>query len=272
MCACVCVCVCVCVCLFFLFWWSPPFWGVGDKRDSRKTTFFFWRGSPTQKKVKPICPVLLFVCVCVSPCCVHGTPEGHPKPIWGLRDLPTQEGLNIKLADMKGAAKGTPQEPKVFIGGIGPMITQEDMYRTCEQFGGVTHCKIFTKNDKSLPCAFVTFASFTEAERCIQSLHDQSHAIAAEGKILVAKMADLAKSAKAPAIPLVAAPVRFERFDRRPAMPVVQQIPVPMKRVQPAPSAFEEGAGQSRELDSSWPRVSFRSQAQKGSPSVKPGT
>ena len=45
---------------------------------------------------------------------------------------------------------------------------------------------------RSMPCAFVTFGSFTEAERCIQDLHESLNPLAAEGKALVAKMADMA--------------------------------------------------------------------------------
>ena len=80
------------------------------------------------------------------------------------------EGINVKLADVKGAPKGAQQEPKVFIGGLAPTVTSDDVCRVCQQFGTITHSKIFTKNDKSMPCAFVTFSSFTEAELCINAL------------------------------------------------------------------------------------------------------
>mmetsp|Transcript_26523 Transcript_26523/g.61693 ORF Transcript_26523/g.61693 Transcript_26523/m.61693 type:complete len:475 (-) Transcript_26523:24-1448(-) len=125
------------------------------------------------------------------------------------------EGLNVKFADVKGAPKGSQQEPKVFIGGLGPMITEEDIRQTCQKFGTITHSKIFTKNDKSLPCAFVTFASFTEAEVCINTLSGQGENLAAEGKALVVKMADLAKSK-------TAAPPQLQAFS-----------PMPMRAVPP---------------------------------------
>lgn len=36
------------------------------------------------------------------------------------------EGLNVKWADMKGAPKGAPQEPKVFVGGLAGTTSQEE--------------------------------------------------------------------------------------------------------------------------------------------------
>jgi len=147
------------------------------------------------------------------------------------------EGLNVKFADVKGVQKGALQEPKVFIGGLAASMTQEDVQRHCEQFGAITHCKIFTKNDRSMPCAFVTFGSFTEAERCIQNLNDQEHPMAVSGKPLVVKMADMAKSARtAPVLPPM--PARFEREAPRtfftPAPSPV--VTAPMVHLQQAPA------------------------------------
>ncbi|CAE7514197.1 CELF4 [Symbiodinium sp. CCMP2592] len=130
------------------------------------------------------------------------------------------EGINVKLADVKGAPKGAQQEPKVFIGGLAPTVTSDDVCRVCQQFGTITHSKIFTKNDKSMPCAFVTFSSFTEAELCINALSGKEE-LAAEGKTLVAKMADLAKSRSTMPMPPM------------PQMQAFAPAPMPMRAVPP---------------------------------------
>jgi len=150
------------------------------------------------------------------------------------------EGLNVKFADMKGVQKGAQQEPKVFMGGLAASVTQEQVQRYCEQFGPVVFCKIFTKNDRSTPCAFVTYGSFTEAEQCIQNLNDQEHPLAAEGKVLVVKMADMAKSARTPPMPgrfgvsdAPAPPVSFFT-PAPPAMPIPAHVPH-VQHVQHAP-------------------------------------
>ena len=129
------------------------------------------------------------------------------------------EGINVKLADVKGAPKGSQQEPKVFIGGLAPIVTDEDVRRVCQQFGTITHSKIFTKNDKAMPCAFVTFSSFTEAEVCINAMSGKGD-LAAEGKTLVVKMADLAKSRSTPQPPV-------------PQMQAFAPAPMPMRAVPP---------------------------------------
>ena len=133
-----------------------------------------------------------------------------------LRADGNSEGINVKFADVKGAPKGSQQEPKVFIGGLGPTVTDEDVRRVCQQFGAITHSKIFTKNDKAMPCAFVTFSSFTEAELCINTMNGKGD-LAAEGKMLVVKMADLAKSRATPP----------------PQMQAFAPAPIPMRAVPP---------------------------------------
>lgn len=167
----------------------------------------------------------------------------------------TAEGLNVKFADMKGVQKGAQQEPKVFMGGLAASVTQEAVQRYCEQFGAVVFCKIFTKNDRSTPCAFVTYGSFTEAERCIQNLNDQEHPLAAEGKVLVVKMADMAKSARTMS-PLPPMPGRFGSEVHNaapsfftpapPAMPIPAHHTAHVQHVQHAPhtqqmSSHDEG-------------------------------
>ena len=155
--------------------------------------------------------------------------DGHP------------EGINVKFADVKGAPKGSQQEPKVFIGGLAPTVTDEDIRRVCQQFGAITHSKIFTKNDKAMPCAFVTFSSFTEAEVCIHAMSGKEH-LAAEGKTLVVKMADLAKSRSTPSTP------QMQAFSPAP-MPMMPMRAVPppsnSMRATPPPPPYTQAYQQS---------------------------
>jgi len=103
------------------------------------------------------------------------------------------EGLNVKFADAKGAPKGTKKDPKVFIGGLHPQVTEDEIRGECSRFGQIIHCKIFSRSTGSPPCAFVTFSSFTEAEACINKVNGAASLLSAEGKVLVARFADMTK-------------------------------------------------------------------------------
>ena len=114
------------------------------------------------------------------------------RPPYGAHTIKLLDGKKCAFAsfDTWSAAEkaiaelGAMQESKIFIGGLEQTVTAEDVSSLCQQFGTITHSKIFTKNDKSRLCAFVTCSSSTEAEVCINAL---------SGKGLVANMARQSK-------------------------------------------------------------------------------
>jgi len=107
------------------------------------------------------------------------------------------EGLNVELADFKGAPRGAEKRPKVFIGSISKSCTEEAVSQHCSRFGAVTYAKIFSKGGGSPPCAFATFGSFMEAERCIAELNGSAvPGLSEEGKTLTVQWADVQKPAK----------------------------------------------------------------------------
>lgn len=105
-------------------------------------------------------------------------------------ELGGEQPMNVKFADVKGAPKNAETEPKVFVGGIREGCTEEYLCQVCAPFGTILNVKIFNKN-KSNPCGFVTYTTFAEAEACIQSLHGADTSIAAEGKTLNVKFAEM---------------------------------------------------------------------------------
>ncbi|CAE8646530.1 unnamed protein product, partial [Polarella glacialis] len=152
------------------------------------------------------------------------------------------EGINVKLADLKGVPKGTPQNPKVFIGGIRAQVTESEVADECKHFGEVTFSKIFAKNSASLPCAFVTFATFTEAELCINELNGTEHRLALDGKTLNVRLADAAKGqaasqgARQPSSQAPPAQVPPQRSFPAPAAMGPPIMPYSMAAVAPAPA------------------------------------
>jgi RNA recognition motif-containing protein len=100
------------------------------------------------------------------------------------------EGINVKLADQKGAPKGREGKPKIFIGGLVHGVTEDQIYQVCSAFGSVMEAKVHSKSASSPVCGFATFASFTEAEVCVSSLHGQEHEICTPGKTLNVRFAD----------------------------------------------------------------------------------
>jgi len=105
------------------------------------------------------------------------------------------EGIHVELADFKGAPKGTGKKPKVFIGGVSKLCSEADVQEFCACFGVVVHNNIYSKSPNSKPCAFVTFSTFTEAERCIDGMNGTTPPkIAEEGRPLNVKWADIQPS------------------------------------------------------------------------------
>lgn len=141
------------------------------------------------------------------------------------------EGINVKFADVKGAPKGKSQQhPKVFIGNIGTHVTEDTVREVCQQYGFVTHTKIFARSTDSKPCAFVTFTSFSEAESCISSLNGMEHGMATEGKVLNVRLADALgrKSGLPGPMATVIQPPTAAQLATMPMMRPPQAPPVPL--------------------------------------------
>lgn len=115
------------------------------------------------------------------------------------------ENVNVKWANARGnpaaakSSEGLVPEKKIFIGGMGGHVTEQDLYALASPFGNIVHAKLFRSNPNR-PCGFVTFETFQEAESAIETLHESPSPLAAEGRTLVVKFAEL-KGEKVAKIP-----------------------------------------------------------------------
>jgi len=106
----------------------------------------------------------------------------------GLKLTADGEGIKVEFAAIKGLPKVT-HDPKVFIGSVNPGISEQIVKEVCQQFGVVVETKILAKSSRPA-CAFVTFASFAEADVCIGVLDGAQHPLAQDGKVLTVRYAD----------------------------------------------------------------------------------
>lgn len=105
------------------------------------------------------------------------------------------EGLIVKLAETDKPAEQTQPRaslPKVFIGCLNPLATEEHVLQMCQQFGIVAEHKIIRNdNPGKAPCAFVTFSNMQEAELAIAVLNGFQHELATPGKAFNVRLAEL---------------------------------------------------------------------------------
>ena len=76
--------------------------------------------------------------------------------------------LNVRFADGKA-------RKKIFIGGLLPGSTEQDLQAVASRYGTVLSAKILAKNERA-PCGFVVFASPQQAESCIASMDNTPNA------------------------------------------------------------------------------------------------
>eukprot|EP00401_Gymnodinium_catenatum_P007383 CAMPEP_0117550336 /NCGR_PEP_ID=MMETSP0784-20121206/48628_1 /TAXON_ID=39447 /ORGANISM="" /LENGTH=309 /DNA_ID=CAMNT_0005347351 /DNA_START=161 /DNA_END=1090 /DNA_ORIENTATION=- len=92
--------------------------------------------------------------------------------------------FKVEWCNANGKSKGCGRkpEPKVFIGGISPSCTEQQVSVVGQAFGTPMYVKVH--QFKNTPVAFVQYATFAECELFINALNGHPHFLCADGKVL----------------------------------------------------------------------------------------